>query len=87
MRAGRGVAQGSFGPRAFDAVPGLMPRLAAALRHAIEIRPIAIERIGAIERLACLRCQVTVVARPEPDNGEPPGQLRCSQPGTSTMAK
>ncbi len=77
----------AFGARAFLAIVGRMPRLAWPDRNAIEIRPVAVERIGGVERVAGLAREIALIPRAEPDDREAPAHGRPSQPGTSTMAK
>ena len=82
-----GVTKRGLGARAFLAILRPMPRLALARRHAIEVRAIAIQRLGGEQRVGSLLRQIAVIARAEPDHRDPPAHGLLSQPGTSTMAK
>ena len=45
------MAKRGLGARALLAIVGGMPRLARPRRHAVEIGPIAVERVGGCERV------------------------------------
>ena len=64
-----------------------MPRLVRPQRHAIEIRRIAVKRVGGLQGVVRLLREIALIARAEPDHRQPPAHGRPSQPGTSTMAK
>ena len=81
------MAQRCLGARAFLAIVGRVPRLSLPCRNTIEIRPVAVQRVGRPKRVGSLAREIAVVARAEPNDGETPAHGRVSQPGTSTMAK
>jgi hypothetical protein len=81
------VAKRGLGARALFAIVGRVPRLAGARRYALEIGPVAEQRVGRFKRVLGLARDIALVTRAEPDNGEVPAQFRPSQPGTSTTAK
>ncbi len=83
----RGMTKRSGGARAFFAIVGSVAALARARRHAIEIGPVAVQRVRGGERLVGFRREIAGVARPQSDDGEVSAHGRSSQPGTSTTAK
>src|SRR5258708_7744460 len=70
LGAGGGVSKGCSGACAFLAVVGRVPALALPHRNTIEIRGVAVQRIGCGERGLRLRRDVAVISRAEPDDGE-----------------
>ena len=86
-RALRRMPQRRGGARALFAIVGRMPGLAGARRHAIEIGPVAVERLRVCQRRLGFRREIARIARSQSDDGEVPAHGRSSQPGTSTTAK
>ena len=82
-----GMGEGSRGAAHFFAIVGRMAALPWPRSHALEIGPVAIERIGPIERRLRFRGEPARIARAKADDGKMPAHGRVSQPGTSTTAK
>src|SRR3989442_6473407 len=81
------MPQGSRGTRAFLAVVGRIAHLSRPRRNTIEVRAVAVERVGCRERRVRLLREPARVSWAEADHGETPAHGRPSQPGTNTTAK
>src|SRR5690606_11469207 len=85
--AAAGVIERRAGTGELFTVVGSVAALVGAERHAIEIRPVAVDRLRLGERGLRLAGQEARVARAEPDDGEASAHGAGLRAGTSTTAK